>query len=52
MINTYKILVGKPEAKRLLRRHSHRWKDNIKINLEERGLEFNWFGVRSTGEML
>jgi hypothetical protein len=26
-----KILIGKPEGKRLLRRPSRRWEDNIKI---------------------
>jgi hypothetical protein len=27
--NAYRILVGKPEGKRPLRRHRHRWEDNI-----------------------
>ena len=27
----YRILVGKPEVKRLLGRPRHRWEDNIKI---------------------
>jgi hypothetical protein len=31
--NAYRILVGKPEGKRSLRRPRHRWVDNIKINL-------------------
>jgi hypothetical protein len=31
MINMYKILVGKPEGKRPLRRHRLRWEDNIFI---------------------
>jgi hypothetical protein len=35
MRNTYKILVGKPEVKRPLRRPRHRWEDNIKIDLTE-----------------
>jgi len=30
------FLVEKPEAKRTLRRLSHRWDDNIKIYLQER----------------
>jgi len=34
MINIYKILVGKPEAKRLPRR---RWEDNIGMDLREIG---------------
>jgi len=33
----YNILVGKPEGKRLLGRLRHRWEDNIRINLRERG---------------
>jgi len=31
----YRVLVGKPEGKRPLGRHRHRWEDNIKINLKE-----------------
>jgi hypothetical protein len=33
--NAYKILVGKPHAKRLLGRPSHRWEDNTRIDLRE-----------------
>jgi hypothetical protein len=33
--NAYKILVGKPEGKRALGRHRHRWVDNIRMNLKE-----------------
>jgi hypothetical protein len=39
--NGYRILVGKPEGKRLLGRPRRRWVDNIKINLREIG----WDGV-------
>jgi hypothetical protein len=35
----YRILVGKPEGKRPLRRPRRRWKGNIKIDLREIGLE-------------
>jgi hypothetical protein len=35
--NAYAILIGKPEAKRPLRRHRHRWKDNNKMDLQEIG---------------
>jgi hypothetical protein len=35
--NAYRILVGKPEGKRLLERLRHRWVDNIKMNLREIG---------------
>jgi hypothetical protein len=33
--NAYRILVGKPEGKRPLRRPRCRWVDNIKIDLRE-----------------
>jgi hypothetical protein len=39
--NAYRILVGKPEGKRPLRRPRRRWVDNIKIGLREIG----WDGV-------
>jgi len=32
--NTYKIVVGKPEGKRLVMKW-HWWEDNIKIDIEE-----------------
>jgi hypothetical protein len=44
MRNAYKILVGKPEGKRPLRRPRHTWEDNIKINLKEIGCKgVDWF---------
>jgi len=33
----YRVLVGRPEGKRLLGRLMHRWEDNIKMNLQEVG---------------
>jgi hypothetical protein len=39
--NAYRILVGKPEGKRPLRRPRRRWVDNVKIDL--RGI--GWAGV-------
>jgi hypothetical protein len=39
MRNSYKTLVRKAGGKRQLRRPSHRWKDNMKINLRETGRE-------------
>jgi len=33
----YKVLVGKPEGKRPLGRPSHRWEDNIKVDLQAVG---------------
>jgi len=35
MINVYKILVGTPEGKRLLRRTNRRWEDNIRMDFTE-----------------
>jgi hypothetical protein len=31
----YRVLVGKPEGKRLLGRPRHRWEDNIKSDIRE-----------------
>jgi hypothetical protein len=39
--NAYKILVGKPEFNRRLRRPRRRWKDNIKMSL----MEIRFWGV-------
>jgi hypothetical protein len=33
----HKVLVGKPEGKRSLRRPRRRWEDNIKMDLQEVG---------------
>jgi hypothetical protein len=33
--NAYRILVGKPEGRRPLGRHRHRWEDNIIMDLRE-----------------
>ena len=41
--NTYWVLVGKSEGKRLLVRHRHKWEDNIEIDHTEIGWEgMNW----------
>jgi hypothetical protein len=39
--NAYRILVGKLEGKRPLRRPRHRWVDNIKMDL----IEIGWDGM-------
>jgi hypothetical protein len=39
MRNAYKSLVGKPEGKRVLRRHRRRWEDNIKMDNKAMVLE-------------
>ena len=36
--NAFKILTGKPTGKRPLGRPRRRWEDNIRINLEEIGI--------------
>jgi hypothetical protein len=41
MRNPYRILVGKPEGKRPLRRPRRRWVDNIKIDLRV----IEWHGM-------
>jgi hypothetical protein len=33
--NVHRILAGSPEGKRPLRRQTHRWKNNIKMDLRE-----------------
>jgi hypothetical protein len=33
----HRVLVGKPEGKRPMGRHSRRWEDNVKMNLQEFG---------------
>jgi hypothetical protein len=41
--DVYRVLVGKPECKRLLGRPRRRRKDNIKLDLREIGIEgANW----------
>jgi hypothetical protein len=35
----YRVLVGRPEAKRPLRRPRRRWEDNIKIDFREIGID-------------
>jgi len=42
----YRVLVGKPEGKRPLGRPRRRWKDNIKMDLQEVGCGgMNWIEV-------
>jgi hypothetical protein len=39
----YRVLVGRPECKKPLGRTRHRWEDNIKMILKEKGIdEANW----------
>jgi hypothetical protein len=48
--NVYRLLVGKPEGKRLLGRPSRRWIDNNKMDLVVTGLSVvDWIGVAQDG---
>ena len=43
--SAFKILTGKPRGKRPLGRPRHRWEDNIRMDLEEIGINAgNWVG--------
>jgi hypothetical protein len=35
----YRVLVGRPDGKRPLRRPRRRWEDNIKLDLREIGID-------------
>jgi hypothetical protein len=52
----YKVLVGKPERKRPLRKARRRWKDRIRMDLGETGwggwIGFNWFRIGASGGLL
>jgi hypothetical protein len=44
--NAYKLLVGKPERKRLLGRPRRRWVDNIRMDVGEVGWgDVDWIGL-------
>jgi hypothetical protein len=44
--NAYRLLVGKPEGKRPLRRPRRRWVDNIKMDLGVVGLDdVDWISL-------
>jgi hypothetical protein len=44
--NAYRILVGKPEGKKLLGRARRKWVDNIKMNLMEIGWDdMDWIDL-------
>jgi hypothetical protein len=52
----YRVLVGRPKAKRPLGRPRHRWEDKIKMDLRETGIEgqtgFSWLMIGSSGGLL
>jgi len=42
----YRVLVGKPEGRRPLRRPRRRWLDNIRMDLQDVGCGYmDWFGL-------
>ena len=42
----YRVLVGKPEGRRPLRRSRRRWADNIRMDLQELGCGYiDWIGL-------
>jgi hypothetical protein len=44
--NKYRLLLGKPEIKRPLRRPRRRWVDNIRMEFEEVGrVDVDWTGL-------
>jgi hypothetical protein len=43
--NAYRILMGKAEGKRPLRRPRHKWVDNIKMDLKEIGCGMDWINL-------
>jgi hypothetical protein len=46
----YRVLVGKLEGKRPLRRNRRRWEDNIKIDLQEVGCGgLDWIELAQDG---
>jgi hypothetical protein len=51
MRNVSRILVRKPEGKRLLARRTHRWEDNIRTDLMKRKWEgVDWTHVGRDGD--
>ena len=44
----HRVLVGKPEGKRLLGRPRRRWEDNIKMDLQEVGCR-DWIELAQDG---
>jgi hypothetical protein len=52
----YRVLVGKSEGKKLFGRPRHRWKDNIKMDLQEVVWEMwtgsSWLRIGTGGGLL
>jgi hypothetical protein len=48
--DVYRVLIGRLERKRPLERPKHRWKDNIKMELREIGIDrVNWIRLAQGG---
>jgi len=48
----YRVLMGKPEGKRPLRRPRRRWVDNIRTDLQEVGCGYmDWIGLVQDRDM-
>jgi hypothetical protein len=51
--NAYKILIGKPEGKRPLRRPRRRWESNITFNVKQTGPDnVNWIHLAQDRDQL
>jgi hypothetical protein len=49
--NAYRLLLGKPDGRRPLRRPRCRWLDNIKMDLVEVGWGYvDWIGLAQDGD--
>jgi hypothetical protein len=50
----YRILVGRPEGRKLIGRLRRRWEDNIKMDLQEVGAwtELIWLRIGTGGGLL
>jgi hypothetical protein len=52
----YKVLVGKPEGKRLLGRPRRRWEDGIRMDIRKNRwgvwIRFDWHRIGTGGELL
>jgi hypothetical protein len=46
-LNAYRILVGKPEGRRLLGTPRYKWVDNVKIGLKRNRIR--WYGLDRSG---
>jgi hypothetical protein len=51
-MNAYRLLVGKPEGKRPLRRPRRRWAENIEMDLREIELGEGIYWIGTSGDLL